>query len=126
MEGHHADGLAVARYLAEHPRVRRVLHPALGDDADLFARQLTGYSGLFSVELAVETYEELTRFVDSLELFRIGVSWGGVESIVISPNRGDNTADLLRRRISPNLVRLSIGLEGADLLIADLEQALES
>ena len=59
----------------------------------------------------------MARFIDALEHFRIGVSWGGVESLVISPARPD--------RPSP-VVRLSIGLEGADLLIADLERALDA
>jgi cystathionine beta-lyase/cystathionine gamma-synthase len=131
MERHHRDGLAVARWLAGHPRVRRVLHPALGPDAALFARQLTGCSGLFSVELdgvalGGAGFEELARVVDRLELFRIGVSWGGVESLVISPNRGDNAAALAARRIPANLLRLSIGLEGAEALIEDLERALDA
>ncbi len=124
MKRHHADGLTVARYLAGHRRIRRVLHPALGADAELFARQMSGCSGLFSVELEANDYPAIARFVDRLRLFRIGVSWGGVESLVISPNRGDNAAALEANGIPPALVRLSIGLEGADALIADLDRAL--
>lgn len=125
MERHHVDGLSVARYLAEHPRIRRVFHPALAADAPYVERQLRGYSGLFSAELDVEGYEELAGFVDRLALFRIGVSWGGVESLVITPNRGTNEAALEERGIPPTLVRLSIGLEGAEALVEDLERALE-
>ena len=64
------------------------------------------------------------HFIDSLKRFRIGVSWGGVESIVISPNRGHNTAYLDAQRIPHGTVRLSIGLEGAEVLIEDVGRAL--
>ena len=55
----------------------------------------------------------MARFVDRLELFRIGVSWGGVESLVLAPNRGDDERPRARA-FPPTLVRLSIGLEGAE------------
>lgn len=114
---HERDALAVAQYLDAHPRVRRVHHPALTAEPELVERQLRGFSGTFSFELATDDYEHLSRFIDALERFRIGVSWGGVESLVLSPAR--------RERPSP-LVRLSIGLEGADLLLEDLDRALSA
>ena len=125
MAQHHHDGLAVARHLADHPRVRRVFHPGIEGPDDLSA-QLGGFSGLFSFELDTDQFTDLERFVDCLELFRIGVSWGGVESIVITPNRGSNLESLAEQRIPPGLVRLSVGLEGADALIADLDRALDA
>ena len=123
MRQHHRDALEVARFLGQHARVRQVFHPGLREDA-LVREQLRGYSGLFSFELDTESFEDVERFVDSLERFRIGVSWGGVESLVITPNNGRNAASLRGRRIPPGTVRLSIGLEGAGALIADLERAL--
>lgn len=62
--------------------------------------------------------------IGALRHFRIAVSWGGVESLVISPNRGDNGAQLDAQQIPRGLIRLSIGLEGADTLVDDLERAL--
>ena len=64
--------------------------------------------------------------IDALERFRIAVSWGGVESLVISPNNGANAERLARQRLPEGLIRLSVGLEGADALIADLTQALDA
>jgi cystathionine beta-lyase/cystathionine gamma-synthase len=122
MRRHHETGLAVAGFLASHPRVRRVFHPAF-DAAGPGA--LTGYSGLLSFELATSSFDELERFVDALERFRIGVSWGGVESLVLTPNRGDNREALAAQSIPPGLVRLSVGLEAPEFLIADLERALD-
>ncbi|MEX0891811.1 MAG: aminotransferase class I/II-fold pyridoxal phosphate-dependent enzyme [Gemmatimonadota bacterium] len=120
---HEADALEVARYLETHDAVAAVHHPALREP-ELAARQLAGTTGLFSFELADASYARVRRFIDALEHFRIGVSWGGVESLVITPSREDNAAALTARGIPPGLVRLSVGLESAELLIADLDQAL--
>ncbi len=121
---HEADALRVAEFLNEHPAVRRVYHPAFSANRDLVDVQLTGYSGLFSLELQRDDYASVARFIDGLQRFRIGVSWGGVESLVISPNRADNITELDMRGIPRGLIRLSVGLEGSDLLIADLASAL--
>lgn len=125
MRQHHSDGLAVARFLADHPGVRRVFHPALVEDPDLVRSQLRGFAGLFSFELDTESYREVAGFIDRLRLFRVGVSWGGVESLVLSPNHGSNYDELAAQRIPPGTVRLSVGLEGAETLIQDLERSLE-
>jgi cystathionine beta-lyase/cystathionine gamma-synthase len=114
---HEADGTAVAEFLEAHPGIRRVHHPALTAEPKLVERQLRGFSGTFSFELATNEFERVSRFIDALKRFRIGVSWGGVESLVISPARPQAPSPL---------VRLSVGLEGVDLLIADLEQALDA
>jgi len=124
MRRHHANGLEVARFLADHPRVRQVFHPGLIADPALVDSQLSGFAGLLSFELATESYVDLARFVDRLELFRIGVSWGGVESLVIAPYRGDNAEALAASGIPAGTVRLSVGLENAAALIDDLQRAL--
>jgi cystathionine beta-lyase/cystathionine gamma-synthase len=125
LKQHQADGLTVARWLAERPEVGRVYHPALiEEDRALGERQLKGYGSLFSFTLADGDHVAIVRFIDALRYFRIGVSWGGVESLVISPSRKGNEDALRQAGLPPGLVRLSVGLEGAAVLIADLEQAL--
>src|SRR5690606_2074692 len=109
MRRHGEDGLRVASFLREHPAVRHVYHPAF-DAPDLAARQLRGYAGLISFALVHDDFDSVGRVIDALRHFRIGVSWGGVESLVISPNRGDNGAGLDAQRIPRGLIRLSIGL----------------
>jgi cystathionine beta-lyase/cystathionine gamma-synthase len=123
---HEADGLAVAEFLRGHPAVRRVFHPALadGEEGRLVERQLSGTTGVLSFELARADFASVRGAVDGLRRFRIGVSWGGVESLVISPNRGTNQERLDELGIPRGLIRLSVGLEGADLLIEDLASAL--
>lgn len=138
---HQDDGLRVAEFLSEHPAVGRVHHPALAagrafaDRApvdpepalhDLANRQLRGYSGLFSFELARGDFEIVRRVLNALRTFRLGVSWGGYESLAISPERGNNAAQLEAQGIPRGLIRLSVGLEGAELLIDDLTSALEN
>lgn len=119
------DASTLARFLSEHARVRRVFHPEhRPEEAELTTRQLAGVSGLFAFELDTEDFEEVRRTIDALRLFKPAVSWGGVGSVVISPNRGSNEAELREKRIPPGLIRLSVGLEGAESLVADLETAL--
>ena len=120
---HHRDALALAEWLAGHSKVRRVFHPALAGAVSGSA-SLGGYSGLFSFELDTTDHGVVSRFVDRLERFKIGVSWGGVESLAIAPNRGNNAEALHAQGIPLGLVRLSIGLEGAETLRDDLDQAL--
>lgn len=120
MQQHEKDARRVAEYLRARPEVSAVHHPAF----DEHPGSLTGTSGLFSFELAGGDHAMISRFIDTLERFRIGVSWGGVESLVISPNRGNNLSQLDAQRIPHGLIRLSIGLEGADALIDDLGRSL--
>lgn len=122
MQQHAVDALRIAEYLRSRPEVSAVHHPAFSEPS----RSLTGHSGLFSFELAVGGFDAMRRFIDALTRFRIGVSWGGVESLVISPNRRTNLAYLDAQRIPHTLVRLSIGLEGADALIADIGTSLDA
>jgi cysteine-S-conjugate beta-lyase len=119
---HEEGALRVARWLKEQGTVGAVLHPALPDcpGHEYWKRDFKGSSGLFSFEL--KHAEDATRaaFVDSLELFGIGYSWGGFESLAlpVDPVRTVSKAP------APNLVRLHIGLEDPDDLIDDLGSAL--
>ncbi len=122
MEQHQRSGLAVARFLADHPRVQHVYHPGLESDPQhaLGQQQMCGYSSLFSFSLAEQSREATHRFLDRLRVFAIGVSWGGFESLAIGGllfNRDPQRA--------PWLIRLHVGLERTEDLVADLRQALE-
>jgi cystathionine beta-lyase len=119
------SALTVAGWLQTQPDVRRVLHPGLPDDPGhaLWSRDFTGSSALFGVELAACSQAALTAFIDTLELFGIGSSWGGYESLAV-PARFTRTARPFP--LSGTLVRLHIGLEDPDDLIADLAKALSA
>jgi cystathionine beta-lyase len=120
MAQHQASGLAVAQALAVHPNVASVHHPGLETDPGhaVANRQLSGFSGLFILELADPSRRAAHAFVDSLRLFSIGVSWGGHESLALALPAG--------RGVQPEryLVRLHCGLEATEDLVADVLQAL--
>ena len=124
MKQHEASGLASAEFLQRQPGVARVIHPGLpgNRDHEIWKRDFNGASGLFAFELAGGR-ETANRFLNALNLFGLGFSWGGFESLAIVCN------PQIRRAVTPwdgdgQLIRLSIGLENAGDLIADLEQAL--
>ena len=121
LKRHEENALAVARWLKARPDVGRVLHPAFPDcpGHEFWKRDFSGASGLFSFELKDTDAKTRAAFVDSLTLFGIGFSWGGFESLVlpVDPVRAVSEAP------APNLVRLHIGLEDPEDLIADLEAA---
>jgi cystathionine beta-lyase len=125
MDHHQASALEVARWLEKHPAIVRVLHPALESDPNhaLWKRDFTGASGLFSIVLNPMPTAKVHVFLDALDLFGLGFSYGGFESLVIHCD-----PQLKRTASSPELggplIRLSIGLEEPADLIADLEQAL--
>jgi cystathionine gamma-synthase len=120
---------AVASFLTTQPRVVRVNYPGLatGRDKEIVGRQMSGSGGMISVVLDA-TVEETSAVVDRLRLFSIAPSLGGVESLVSQPlttsHQGLTPHERAQRGISDGMVRLSIGLEDADDLIADLAQAL--
>jgi cysteine-S-conjugate beta-lyase len=122
---HHENGLAVARWLAEQPDVARVIHPALPGcpGHDIWARDFTGASGLFSFVLNGGDDAARSALIDGLELFGIGFSWGGFESLVI-PADPEKLRSAVSWAAEGPLVRLHIGLEDPDDLIADLRAGL--
>lgn len=115
--------LAVAHWLAQRPEVKQVLHPALPScpGHEHWVRDFTGSASVFSIVLQPHhEHERIVRFIDALQLFHVGYSWGGVTSLAMPCFE-------LPRRFRPcegTVVRLNIGLEAVDDLLADLEQGL--
>ncbi|MGA8079325.1 MAG: PLP-dependent transferase, partial [Xanthobacteraceae bacterium] len=123
LERHYQSGLAVARWLEQRPEVLRMLHPALESHPGhaIWKRDFTGASGLFSMVLKPVPKKAYHAFVDTIELFGIGASWGGYESLAIP---FDCTPLRTATRWEPGgpTVRFHIGLEAVEDLIADLER----
>jgi cystathionine beta-lyase len=123
---HWENGLRLAEWLAAQPEVETVMHPALPDDPGhaLWRRDFTGASGLFGLTLKPVERPALEAMVDNLELFGIGSSWGGYESLIIltDPNAIRTTAQW--RYPGPTL-RIHAGLEDGDDLVADLKAGFE-
>ncbi len=123
LDRHYASGLAVARWLEQRPEVLRVLHPALPSDPGhaLWKRDFTGASGLFSMVLKPVPQKAHYAFIDTLELFGIGASWGGYESLAIPFNCAPYRTATRWEPGGPT-VRFHIGLEAVEDLTADLER----
>jgi len=121
---HQETGLALARWLQGRPEVARILHPGLPGDPGygLWKRDFSGSCGLFGVVLKPVSEARLAAFVDGLQHFGIGYSWGGFESLIVPAH--------IRRTVRPfeaegPILRIHAGLEDPDDLIADLEKGLE-
>lgn len=123
---HAQNTQAVCQFLSQHPKVSRIYDPAWSQDPghELWRRDCTGANGLIAVSLKCKP-AQAQAFVDRLSLFGIGFSWGGYESLVqwVNPAVLKNHSYWQENDFA--LVRLHIGLEAVDDLIADLEQALE-
>ena len=125
MTRHQQSALTVAAWLAEQPQVAEVLYPALPTSPDhaLWRRDYTGAAGLFAVVMRPCPSNDVAAFLDALRVFGLGFSWGGFESLALNadPQFG------VRKHGSPfagPVVRLNIGLEDPEDLIADLSEAL--
>lgn len=126
LERHERNAIEISRWLEHRPEVHQVLFPALesSQDHQLWKRDFTGSSGLMTLLLSTDSWGQTCRFVDALKVFRIGASWGGAQSLVgVYANAGERSTQSWSS--SKPLVRLSIGLEAAQDLISDLEQAFK-
>jgi cystathionine beta-lyase len=123
---HQSSALKIAHWLKEQPEIAAVFHPALPDcpGHELFLRDFKGSTGLFSFTLKDATEEARSSLIDGLEHFGIGYSWGGFESLAL-PVDPARYRTATRRRDPGLLVRLQIGIENPDDLIADLAAGLE-
>ncbi|WP_288521890.1 aminotransferase class I/II-fold pyridoxal phosphate-dependent enzyme [uncultured Brachyspira sp.] len=128
---HQENAIAVANFLDEHPKIKKVLYPGIEsfEQYQLAKEQMSGFSGLMGFIIDSNNIDEIKNFFNSLKYFRIGVSWGGHESLIYAPaisylkempkEQFDNM------EISLGVMRISIGLEEVNDLIDDLKQALK-
>jgi len=123
LKRHQETALTLTKWLAARPEVMRILYPALPDDPGhaIWKRDFKGASGLFAFELTPASEQAVARFVDGLQHFGIGYSWGGFESLIVPAH--------IKRTAKPfvaegPVLRIHAGLEDAGDLIADLEQGL--
>ena len=129
MERHCATALRIARWLSEHRAVQRVWYPGLPShpDHELARRQMTGFGGMVTFTLGAK--ERAFRFWDRLRLVARAASLGGTETLsslpILFSHTGYSPEELARAGVDEGMVRLSVGLEDADDLIADLAQALD-
>ena len=128
MREHEANALAVAQYLSKHPKVERVFYPGLPDHPqyDLARKQTTGFGGMMSFETG--SFENARAVLNRVRLCSLGESLGGVESLICHPATMTHAyfSEEERQRIgvTQGLVRLSVGIEDIEDILADLEQAL--
>lgn len=130
MRQHETNAFAVARFLQDHPRVSQVYFPGLPQhpNHEVARRQMSGFGGMVSFRLKEGNRESVNAFVKKLKVFALADSLGGVESLVCFPMVMTHDAVPEKQRlelgITGDLLRLSIGIEGIDDLLADLKQAL--
>jgi len=125
LQQHMKSGLTIAERLKGHARVERVNHPVWSNHPG--KKTLAGYAGLFSFEATDDI--DIPAFVDALKLFKIGVSWGGHESLVVpakaSLEQTPGLNSMARFSVSPRTIRFNVGLENVEDLWTDIAQAFE-
>jgi cystathionine beta-lyase len=122
LEVHERQALEIAHWLQAQPQVKRVFHPALPDHPGhaLWQRDFNGSNGLLSFELMEADSRHVERFIDALQVFGLGASWGGYESLItVADTKDRNSAQ--DRSLNP-VLRLHIGLEDVEALIEDLQR----
>jgi methionine-gamma-lyase len=129
MEAHNQNGMEVAQFLEDHPLIDRVYYPGLKSHPqhELAKKQMRGFGGMVSFEVAGEN-DALGQFLKGLRICQLAVSLGGIESLICPPalttHRRLSQSERIKVGIKDNLVRLSVGIEDAEDLIDDFEQAL--
>jgi len=131
MERHNQNGLAVAQFLSQHPKIERVFYPGLETHPyyDVARRTMRGFGGLVTFTVKGADWKQTSRVCDNVKIPRIAPSLGGVESLIEQPlvmSYWDySPADRERFGISDNMIRMSCGIENTQDLIDDLDQALK-
>lgn len=131
MEKHCENGEKIARYLRNHPNVKKVFWPGFEDhpNHDIAKKQMHGFGGMISFIQKEDTIEKAEKTMKRFKLFSLAESLGGVESLVGHPASMTHASIPREKRLAggltDSLIRLSVGIEDVDDLIADLEQALK-
>ncbi|HSP33417.1 MAG TPA: cystathionine gamma-synthase [Thermoanaerobaculia bacterium] len=129
MQQHEKNGMAIAQYLAKHPKVKKVYYPGLPDHPqhELARRQMNGFGSMISFELG--SLQNAKKFLDRVRLCSLAESLGGVETLISHPISMTHASvpEETRKRlgITPGLVRISVGIEDVEDLVADLDNAFE-
>jgi cystathionine beta-lyase len=132
MQKHCENGQKVAEYLINHPKIDKVFFPGLKThkNHDIAARQQSGFGGMVAFSLKNDTIENATKFLTATQIFILAESLGDVFSLVSHPatmtHKSTPAAVRHATGIQDSLIRLSVGIESAEDLIADIEQALEN
>lgn len=132
MKAHQKNAMKVAEFLETHSKIEVVNYPGLKSfpQYQLAKQQMSGFSGLLSFKLKISDLSQIKTFFNSLQIFKIGVSWGGHESLIYAPAisylKELSPEQFDRLGISLGDMRISVGLENADDLIEDLSQALNT
>ncbi|HEY4641458.1 MAG TPA: cystathionine gamma-synthase [Thermoanaerobaculia bacterium] len=129
MKRHEENGQAMANYLANHKKVKKLYYPGLADHPqhDLARKQMNGFGAVIAFELG--SYDNAKKFLDRVRLCSLGESLGGVETLISHPESMTHASVPIETRtrlgITPGLVRISVGIEDIEDLIADLENAFD-
>lgn len=130
MERHCHNGKIIAEYLRQHPKIGKVYWPGFTDHPNhaIAKKQMRDFGGMLSFTLKEDSLEKATQLMESVELFSLAESLGGVESLINHPASMTHASipreERIKNGLSDTLIRLSIGVEEAEDLLADLEQAL--
>jgi cystathionine beta-lyase/cystathionine gamma-synthase len=130
MKAHCENGEKIAHWLRQHPKVGKVYWPGFEDHPGhaIAKKQMRGFGGMISFELKNDSVEEAKRVLSSTHLFSLAESLGGVESLINHPASMTHASipreERIKNGLSDSLIRLSVGIEDADDLIADLEKAI--
>lgn len=130
MERHCSNGKKIAEFLKDHPKVGHVYWPGFPDHPNhqIAKKQMRDFGGMLSFTLKNDSLEVATKLMESVELFSLAESLGGVESLINHPASMTHASipkeERIKNGLSDSLIRLSIGVEDAEDLIADLDQAL--
>jgi cystathionine gamma-lyase len=131
MERHCTNGKKIAEFLRQHPKVGKVYWPGLADhpNHDIAKKQMRDFGGMLSFILKEDNEQNARTLMESVELFSLAESLGGVESLINHPASMTHASipkeERLKNGLSDSLIRLSIGVEDAEDLISDLDQALQ-
>jgi cystathionine gamma-lyase len=132
MERHCSNGRTVAHYLRKHPKIGKVYWPGFEDSPGYMVakKQMRDFGGMLSMTLKNDTEEKARRFMEDVQLFSLAESLGGVESLINHPASMTHASipreERIKNGLSDSLIRLSVGVEDIEDIIADLDQALQN